>query len=54
MSVDFKFVFLFSKQTYKFVSTPKRAYLSRFIDGIIIPNKMVSSILQKEKKCIKL
>jgi len=55
MSVDLKFVFLLSKQTFKSVSTPKRAYLSRFIDEIIIPNEMVSlDIVKREKKCIKL
>jgi len=53
MSVDLKFVFLLSKQTYKFV-TPKRAYLSRFIDEIIIPNKMVSLDIVKREKCITL
>jgi len=50
MSVDLKFVFLLSKQTFNFVSTPKRVYLSRFIDEIIIPNKMVSlNIVKREK-----
>jgi len=49
MTVDLKFVFLLSKQTFKFVSTPKRAYLSRFIDEIAIPNKMVSlNIVKRE------
>jgi len=50
MSVDLNFVFLLSKQTYKFVSTPKRAYLSRFIDEIITPNKMVSLDIVKREK----
>jgi len=51
MSVDLKFVFLHSKHTYNFVSTPKRAYLSRFIDEIIIPNEVVSlDIVKREKK----
>jgi len=50
MSVDLKFVFLLSKQNYKFVSTPKRAYLSRCIDEIIIPNKMVSLDIVKREK----
>jgi len=55
MSVDLKFVFLLSKQSYKFISTPKRAYLSRFIDEIIIPNKTVAlDFVKREKKCIKL
>jgi len=52
MSVDLKFVFLLSKQTYNFASTPKRAYLSRFIDEIIlhVPNEMVSfGIVKREK-----
>jgi len=50
MSVDLKFVFPLSKQAYNFVSTPKRAYLSRFIDEIIMPNEMVSlNIVKREK-----
>jgi len=53
MSVYLKFVFLLSKQTYKIVSTSKRAYLSRFIDEII-PNEMVSLDIVKREKCIKL
>jgi len=55
MSVVLKFVFLLSKQTYNFVSTPKRAYLSRCIDEIIIPEEIVSlDIVKRETKCIKL
>jgi len=50
MSVDLKFVFLLTKQTYNVVSTPKRAYLSRFIDEIIIPNEIVSLDIVKRKK----
>jgi len=54
MSVDLKFVFLLSKQTYDFVSTSKRAYLSRFIDEIIIPNEIVSLDVVKREKMHKI
>jgi len=53
MSADLKFVFLLSKQTCKFVYTLKRTYLSRFIDEIIMPNKMVSLDIVKRETCIK-
>jgi len=50
MSVDLKFVSLLSKQTYNFVSTPKRVCLSRFIDEIIIiPHEMVLLGIVKRK-----
>jgi len=47
MSVDLIFVFLVSNN---FVSTPKRAHLSRFINEIIIPNEMVSLDIVKKRK----
>jgi len=51
MSVDLKFVVLLSKPTYNFVFTPKRAYLSRFIDEIIIlPNEILSLDIVKKRK----
>jgi len=40
LSVDLKFVFRLSKQTINNVSIHLKAYLSRFIDEIIIPNTM--------------
>jgi len=40
MSVDLKFVFRLSKQTLNNISIHLKAYLSRFIDEIIIPNTM--------------
>jgi len=54
MSVDLKFVFLVSKQTYNFVSTLNRAYLSRFIDEVIIPNEMVSLDIVKRENMHKI
>jgi len=54
MTVDLNFVFLLSKQTYNFVSTPKRTYLSKFIDEIIIPNEMVSLDIVKREKMHKI
>jgi len=50
MSLDLKFVFLLSKLSYNFVSTPKRAHFSRFIDEIIIPNEMASLDIVKREK----
>jgi len=50
MSVDFKFVFLLSKQTHNFISTPKRAYFPTFIDEIIIPNEMGIFTYYKKRK----
>jgi len=55
MSVDLKFVFRLSKQIFNNVSIHLKAYLSRFIDEILIPNTMaVLNIVKREKKCIKL
>jgi len=50
MSLDLKCFFLLSNQTYNFVSIPKRTYLSRFIDEIIIPNEMVYLYIVKRGK----
>jgi len=46
MSVDLKFVFLLSKQSYNFVSTPKRANHSRFIYEMIM---VALDIVKREK-----
>jgi len=55
MSVDLKFVFRLSKQTLNNVSIHLKAYLSRFIDEIIILNTMAFlDIVKRGKKCIKL
>jgi len=43
MSVDIKFVFRLSKQTINNASIHLKAYLSRLIDEIIIPNTMARS-----------
>jgi len=50
MSVDLKFVFRLSKQTLNNVYIHLKAYLSRFIDEILIPNTMAFlNIVKREK-----
>jgi len=50
LSVDLKFVFHLSKQTINNVSIHLKAYLSRFIDEIVIPNTIVFlDIVRREK-----
>jgi len=49
MSVDLNFVFSLSKQTLNNVSIHLKAYLSRFIDKILIPNTMAFlNIIKRE------
>jgi len=50
MSVDLKFVFHLSKQTLNNVFIHLKIYLSRFIDGILIPNTVAFlNIVKREK-----
>jgi len=50
MSVDLKFIFRLSKQTLNNVSIHSKAYISRFIDEILILNTMAFlNIVKREK-----
>jgi len=48
--VDLIFLFLLSQQTVYSVPISTKAYLSRFIDEILIPSKMAFLVIVKLKE----